>query len=315
VIYDRAEDAPQPERVMSAQSAYLVTDILADNTDPTQNSIWGPSFQITSDEGRRPATLKTGTTNDFRDLQAFGYFAPDGDAGVDEGAIVTGVWVGNSNFDPIADVFAADGPTFIWHDYMAEVAAHNELPIRDFPRPEGIVELEVDQISGMLPGEHTIDTITEIFAENHRPQQEDTVHQRLRIEAETGKIWQEGCGDYVTRDASRPAERVYLVLGDVEDHHDTWDAANDAWIDRWRGREGQLNRSPVPPLDARMAPTEECTPGEVPTSTPSPSPSPTPSATPEPSPTPVATPTPIIPTPPLPTPTPSPTVAPAPPGG
>ncbi|HEY7333052.1 MAG TPA: transglycosylase domain-containing protein [Candidatus Limnocylindria bacterium] len=309
VIYDRATDAPEPQRVMSAQSAYLVTDILADNTDPQANSIWGPSFQITSDEGRRPATLKTGTTNDFRDLQAFGFFAPDEDESVDEGAIVTGVWVGNSDFSAIADVFAADGPTFIWHDYMAEVAAHNELPIRDFPRPGGIVELEVDRMSGMLPGEETIGTITEVFDETHRPTEQDDIHRSLRIEAETGKIWQEGCGDFETTgdgDDPEPREGVYLDLGDYEDHHPTWDRANDRWIERWQGRERQIDRFPLEPLDAPLAPTETCTPGEVPTSTPTPSPSPTPTATPIPSETPVPTPTPLVPTPPLPTPTPTP---------
>jgi membrane peptidoglycan carboxypeptidase len=313
VIYDRATDAPEPQRVLSAQSAYLVTDILADNTDPQANTIWGPSFQITTAEGRRPATLKTGTTNDFRDLQAFGYFAADEDASVDEGAIVTGVWVGNSDFSAIADVFAADGPTFIWHDYMAEVAAHNELPIRDFARPGGIVELEVDLMSGMLPGDETIRTITEVFDETHRPTEQDDVHQSLRIEAETGKIWQEGCGDFETTgdgDDPQPRERVYLDLGDHEDHHPTWDRANDRWIERWQGREGQLDRTPVGPLDAPLAPTERCTPGEVPTSTPTPSPSPTPTATPEPTATPVPSETPILPTPPLATPTPTPAAVP-----
>ncbi len=50
---------------------------------------------------------------------------------------MTGVWVGNSDFSAIDSVFAADGPTFIWHDYMAEVTALNALPIRDFVRPDG----------------------------------------------------------------------------------------------------------------------------------------------------------------------------------
>jgi membrane peptidoglycan carboxypeptidase len=314
VIYDRATDAPEPQRVMSAQTAYLVTDILADNTDPQANTIWGPSFQITTDEGRRPATLKTGTTNDFRDLQAFGYFAPDADESVDEGAIVTGVWVGNSDFSAIADVFAADGPTFIWHDYMAEVAEHNELPIRDFPRPGGIVELEVDRLSGMLPGDETISTMTEVFDETHRPTEQDDVHRSLRIEAETGKIWQEGCGDFETTgdgDDPEPRERVYLDLGDHEDHHPSWDQANDRWIERWQGREGQIDRFPLERLDAPLAPTETCTPGEVPTSTPTPSPSPTPTATPIPSETPEPTPPGGPPTPtPAGTPSPEPTEAP-----
>jgi membrane peptidoglycan carboxypeptidase len=318
VIYDRAQDAPQPQRVISEQSAYLVTDILADNTDPAQNLIWGQRFQLVSEDGRRrPATLKTGTTNDFRDLQAFGYLAPDVDPAVSEGAIITGVWVGNSDFTAIADVFAADGPTFIWHDYMAEVIAQLGIKSRDFPRPAGIVDLQVDTISGMRPGEFTKLTISEVFAESNQPTQEDTIHRQLRIEAETGKIWQEGCGDFVTASPSgspdpsaAPAppqaeEKVFIDLVDLEASHPTWQAANRAWIERYQGRESSLRRSPAPPLDAPLAPTEKCTPGEVPTSSPSPTPSPTP--TPSPEATPSLLPTPTLP--PLPTlsPTPSPT--------
>jgi membrane peptidoglycan carboxypeptidase len=279
VIYDHAQDAPEPQRILSAEAAYLVTDILADNTDPAQNSIWGERFQLSTDEGRRPATLKTGTTNDFKDLQAFGFLAPDEDPTVSEGALVTGVWVGNSDFSRIADVFAADGPTFIWHDYMAEITADADLPVRDFPRPDGIVEVEVDAISGMLPGPFTGSTVKEIFAKSNQPEDEDTVHQRLRIEAETGKIWREGCGDQASSGSA--AGRIYLVLGAYEDAHPTWDRADDAWINRWRGRERELRRSPAPPLGVALAPTAKCTPGAVPTSTPSPSPTPTPPPTPE----------------------------------
>jgi penicillin-binding protein 1A len=279
VIYDHAQDAPEPQRILSAEAAYLVTDILADNTDPAQNSIWGERFQLTTDEGRRPATLKTGTTNDFKDLQAFGFLAPDEDPNDSEGALVTGVWVGNSDFSRIADVFAADGPTFIWHDYMAEVIADADLPVRDFPRPDGIVEVEVDAISGMLPGPLTDRTVSEVFAKSNQPEDEDTIHQRLRIEEETGKIWQEGCGDQAGSGSA--AGRIYLVLGDYEDAYPTWDRADDAWIDQWRGRERELRRSPAPPLGVALAPTDKCTPGAVPTSTPSPSPSPTPLPTPE----------------------------------
>jgi membrane peptidoglycan carboxypeptidase len=304
VIFDHAEDAPEPQRILSAEAAYLVTDILADNTDPAQNSIWGQRFQLSTDEGRRPATLKTGTTNDFKDLQAFGFLAPDEDPTVSEGALVTGVWVGNSDFSRIADVFAADGPTFIWHDYMAEVTSDADLPVRDFPRPEGIVEMEVDAISGMLPGPLTQSTVSEVFARSNQPEEEDTVHQRLRIEAETGKIWQEGCGDQASSGSA--AGRIYLVLGDYEDAHRTWDRANDGWIDNWRGRERALRRNPAPPLGVALAPTEKCRPGQVPTSTPSPSPSPTPLPTPEATVEPTAT---SPPGPPTPVPSPTPTGA------
>jgi membrane peptidoglycan carboxypeptidase len=311
VIYDYATDGPDPVQAISPQAAYLVTDILADNTDPAQNALWGPRFQLLTDAGRRPATLKTGTTTDFRDLQAFGFLAADADPEIDEGAIMTGVWVGNSDFSAIDSVFAADGPTFIWHDYMAEVTALNALPIRDFVRPDGINEREVDVMTGQAPGEHTVRTMTELFMANGPNPATDDAHRELAIEASTGKIWQEGCGDFVPATPgppepvpsgaptpipapSEPLLRVFLDLVGWDDHHDAWEASNLAWIERYQGNEGSLDRRPVGALDAPLAPTEECTPGEVPTSTPTPeaTPTPEPTATPAPTPTPEPTPEP-----------------------
>jgi membrane peptidoglycan carboxypeptidase len=310
VIYDHATDAPAPERKIGADAAYLVTNILADNTNPATNTIWGKRFQLKTPKGRRPATLKTGTTNDFRDLQAFGYLAPDADPKVDEGAIIAGVWVGNSDFSPIKDVFAADGPTYIWHEFMQEVTTAHALPARDFPRPPGIVEAKVDAISGMLPGEFTTQTVTEVFAAAHAPTQTDTLHRRLTVEALTGKIWQPGCGDPTLATPVPGAtpgppvidDRVYLDLAGYEAGHPTWEQANLAWIEAHRGKESAVPRAPVPALDAPLAPTQLCTPGEIPTSTPTPSPSPTPGPTPTALPT--ATPTP------KPTPSPSPPASP-----
>ncbi len=266
VIYDHATDAGDGQQVLSASSAHLVTDILADNTDPEANPLWGPRFQLQTDEGRRPATLKTGTTNDFRDLQAYGYLAGNPDDPEDPtGAIVTGVWVGNSDFSPIQDVFAADGPTFIWHDYMAEVAAINALPVYDFRRPDGIAEIEIDAMSGMLPGEFSDTTVTELVRSDVQPNDTDTTHRELAIEAESGRIWQEGCGDFETAepsaspDPSAPPEprlQVYLDLVGWEDHHPDWDAANSEWIerlDRPRGGAEQHAARPVPRTDRRAA--------------------------------------------------------------
>ena len=61
---------------VTPQAAYIITNILAGNTDPKQNPFWG-DFAITdrADGTRRPATFKTGTNNDAKDLVAFGYLA------------------------------------------------------------------------------------------------------------------------------------------------------------------------------------------------------------------------------------------------
>ena len=155
-----------------------------------------------------------------------------------------------------------------------------------------------------------------------QPPSPDTTHRELAIEAESGKIWREGCGDFeaLPQEGSpdpsasppppEPDLQVFLDLEGWESDHPSWDEANHDWLDFWNDREDELNatlRVPFPgPLDAPLAPAAECTPGQFPTSTPSPSPSPTPSPTPSPSPTPVLTPTPTPSFTPEPTPTPTP---------
>ncbi len=60
---------------MSPQAAYIVTDILAGNTNKSVNPFWG-AFEVDGPGGRRAATLKTGTNNEAKDLNAYGYIAP-----------------------------------------------------------------------------------------------------------------------------------------------------------------------------------------------------------------------------------------------
>ena len=66
------------ERPISPQTAFLVSDILAGNTDPKQNPIWAEQLALRNGQGgtRRPAAVKTGTTNDARDLATYGFLPP-----------------------------------------------------------------------------------------------------------------------------------------------------------------------------------------------------------------------------------------------
>ncbi len=73
---------PAGKQVVSPQAAYIVTDILAGNTNQNINPFWG-KFAINGPDGRRPATLKTGTNNDAKDLNAYGYIAPPTEDGRD----------------------------------------------------------------------------------------------------------------------------------------------------------------------------------------------------------------------------------------
>ena len=102
---------PEGERAVSAQTAFLVSDILAGNTDPRQNDIWAEKLAVRNGPGgsRRPAAAKTGTTNDARDLGTYGFLPASGKDGV---GLAVGVWMGNSDHSyprPGASRDLADG--------------------------------------------------------------------------------------------------------------------------------------------------------------------------------------------------------------
>ena len=92
-------EPPEPTQVISPQAAYITTNILAGNTNRNINPFWG-KFALRGPDGeRRPATLKTGTNNDAKDLNAYGYIAPPTREQREDGeyALVVGAWNGNSD--------------------------------------------------------------------------------------------------------------------------------------------------------------------------------------------------------------------------
>jgi hypothetical protein len=76
---------PAGQQVISPTVRLIVTDILAGKRIKDVNPFWG-KFSITGPDGRRPATLKTGTNNDAKDLNAYGYIAPPTQDGRGQGA-------------------------------------------------------------------------------------------------------------------------------------------------------------------------------------------------------------------------------------
>jgi len=162
--------APKPEgtRAVSAGAAYEVTDILAGNTDPAQNDIWAAKTELRGPDGkrRRPAAVKTGTTNDARDLGTYGFLPPRKD-GV---GLVVGVWMGNSDHSfpraakPATSLTAA-AP--LWRAFMREYT--KKWPVTSFHRPKDVVHATIDKWSGGKPGPWTQATIKEWFIRGTQP--------------------------------------------------------------------------------------------------------------------------------------------------
>ena len=147
-------EPPAGTQVVSPQAAFIVTDILSGNTDKTINPFWG-KFAIDGPDRRRPATLKTGTNNDAKDLNAYGYIAPptEGDRAAGAYALAVGVWNGNSDNSLVstaqAPLFSIDVSTYVWQGFLQEASA--TWPVADFtPPPDGLTQAEIDPWTGLL---------------------------------------------------------------------------------------------------------------------------------------------------------------------
>ena len=217
-------DAPQAggKRVASAQSAYIITDILSGNTDVKVNPYWG-KWAIYDGNRRRPAAYKTGTTSDNRDVHAYGFIAPPKDP--DAPALAVGIWMGNSNNEPNDGKLSLDTSAPLWSAILREVS--RGMPMADFSsrKPKGIVRAKVDAFSGLLPGPFTTKTVDELFIDGTVPKRQDNLRVAVDIDSATGLLWQDGCaGPMVTRG--------FLDFRNVEAGHPDWQRYDRGWAAR-----------------------------------------------------------------------------------
>ncbi|HEX8940696.1 MAG TPA: transglycosylase domain-containing protein [Candidatus Limnocylindrales bacterium] len=256
--------AASGKQVVSAQAAYVMTSILAGNTDPATNAIWA-HWRLTDGGKRRPATLKTGTNDNAKDLTAGGWVAPPADPNAP--ALAAVAWAGNSDNTAPAPVFSIDVAAPMWQGFMLD--ATKGTPIVDFPRPSGIVQTTIDAYSGMLPGPFTTKTINEVFIEGTQPTQVDSTKIPVDVDTASGKLWADGC-------AGPKVTNGYLDLSKVESGYSPqWQKYDQAWIARARrgagvgggpggGVTGFLFEPGYYPFGATygapFAPTDTCTP-------------------------------------------------------
>ena len=312
-----ADDSPATAtHPTTPQAAYVMTDILKGNTDPAQNNWWS-QYRLIEGNQRRPAAVKTGTSDQTEDLFTIGYVAPDSDTGK---GIVAGIWAGNSDRTPGTSVQSLELAAPLWHAFMQEVTAGT--PVSDFQQPPGVTWVDVDAHSGMLPGPYTKNLVHEVFVSGTEPAQIDNTKIPLEIDTVTNTLWTWDCPG--VKDT-----QGFLDLSKVEAANPNFQAFDQIWIERARtgvNKKGGPNNGATmyfyktgfwtpygQTWGAPFAPTEYCTenmgtPPPSPTESPTPEPTPTESPTASPSATPTESPTAS----PSPTPTPTPTATPAP---
>ncbi len=203
---------PAGKQVVSPQAAFIVTDILAGNTNPKVNPFWG-KFSVTGPGGRRPATLKTGTNNDAKDLNAYGYIAPPTDAGRAAGAyaLAVGVWDGNSDNSLVSTarspLFSIDVATYEWQGFLQE--ASGKWPVTDFKAPGGLVRVKIDPFTG-FPAPSAKNAVNEWYiagTEPKNPLPSDTcgIDVVAAVHVETGfGPWMQADQDWLRRAARGP---------------------------------------------------------------------------------------------------------------
>jgi penicillin-binding protein 1A len=111
---------PQPLRVVSVQTARLVTQVLAHNAEAGTAKAAGLDHQ--------PSAAKTGTTQENADVWLVGYTP----------RLSTAVWIGSPEGRTRVVLkgvtqFGAKYPSKIWHDFMESY--HDGLPVVDFAEP------------------------------------------------------------------------------------------------------------------------------------------------------------------------------------
>jgi len=164
------QPSPGP-RVLDERVAYLITDILSDDSARIPAFGEGNALSLS-----RPAAAKTGTTTDWRDNWSVGY-TPD---------LVAGVWVGNADNSPMVDVSGISGAAPIWNAFMNE--ALKGRPAQSFTRPPGLLQVEICAESGQLPTSLCPHRRREWFIAGHEPETTCQMHQMLRLDRRTSAL-------------------------------------------------------------------------------------------------------------------------------
>jgi membrane peptidoglycan carboxypeptidase len=217
-------------RAIAASSAYLLTDVLAGNTDKHQNPIWAKPLALYNGPhgSRRPAAVKTGTANDAKDLSTYGYLGQPSDPNAP--AYAVGVWIGNSDHstprtkDPAISLTAA-AP--LWHSFVYRLTAGT--PVATFHEPKGVVTARIDAWSGGAPGPWTRQTRMELFKAGTQPGGANQIDPR-------GLLYQQGCGGWMV-------DPLAAELGPA-----SWDDDVASWMSRARRGPGVTG-----PLDSTTA--------------------------------------------------------------
>ncbi|MEX3978116.1 penicillin-binding protein 1C [Paraburkholderia sp. EG287A] len=122
------------KRVFSRESAFIVTDVLADNNARTR------TFDFDSPlDTRMFSAVKTGTSKDMRDNWTVGFTS----------RYTVGVWVGNADGSPMWDVSGVTGAAPVWAAIVGYL--HRRMPSVAPAAPPGVERVRVQFANAVEP--------------------------------------------------------------------------------------------------------------------------------------------------------------------
>ncbi len=160
--YERPGTAPPAgERIFSAATAYIVTDILSDPSARLIAFGAGEAFDFPF-----RVAFKTGTSTRYRDAWIVGYSAD----------YTVAVWAGNFAGNPTFALSGAAGAGPIFRD-LINTLYRGKAPAAK-PLPAQLTRTEVCGISGMRPGQFCRYVSSELFLRDSAPAATCTFHRR-----------------------------------------------------------------------------------------------------------------------------------------
>jgi penicillin-binding protein 1C len=165
------QEKKSPFQIFDPRVAWLISNVLSD--DSARSIGFGPNSTLRLD---RTAAVKTGTTTNFHDNWTIGY-TPD---------LLVGVWVGNSGYEAMHNVTGLTGAAPIWNEVMRRLLEGQ--PDHPFARPEGLTQVEVCDLSGLLPTSACQHSHKEWFIAGTEPVQTDSYYQQVWIDPLTNSI-------------------------------------------------------------------------------------------------------------------------------
>lgn len=140
-------------RLFSKESAFLLSDMLADNR--ARGAAFGFNSHL---QWPFPVAVKTGTSSDYRDNWTIAY-TPE---------FTVAVWVGNHNASPMREISGVTGAAPAMRDIFLHL--QKKYGTTWFDRPAGIQETTIHPLTGHIVPENHPSAIREIYF--HKPMPE-----------------------------------------------------------------------------------------------------------------------------------------------